>query len=474
MPVQYEALTRATELAVPVPQRPALLATGRLYRYLSAPMNVETLIHAGWVIPVEPEGVLERHSIAVNAGRIVAILPTDSAKADYQAENEIDLPGHALIPGLINAHTHTAMSLMRGLGGDLPLMEWLKNHIWPAEARWVSPEFVRDGSQLAMAEMLRGGTTCFNDMYFFPDEAARQAEHAGIRAVVGLIVIDFPTPWAENADEYLHKALEVHDGLRNDALVTTAFAPHAPYTISDGPLERVATYAEELDIPIHIHLHETADEVKDSIQQFGRRPIERLERLGLMSPRLLAVHMTQLEAAEIERIAGEGVHVAHCPESNLKLASGFCPTAKLLDSGVNVALGTDGAASNNDLDMLGEMRTAALLAKGVAGDASALPAAMALRMATLNGARALGLDGVTGSLETGKAADITAVRLDDIETSPVYHPLSQLVYAAGRDHVTDVWVAGRHVVRAGELTTIDVEALRARTAEWRMKLGEFD
>ncbi|WP_092992270.1 TRZ/ATZ family hydrolase [Thiohalomonas denitrificans] len=437
-------------------------------------MNVETLIHAGWVIPVEPEGVLERHSIAVDAGRIVAIRPTDSARAEYRAENEIDLPGHVLIPGLINAHTHAAMSLMRGLADDLPLMEWLKSHIWPAEARWVSPEFVRDGSQLAMAEMLRSGTTCFNDMYFFPDEVARQAKQAGIRAVVGLIIIDFPTAWAENADEYLHKALEVHDGLRNDTLVTTAFAPHAPYTVSDGPLERVATYAEELDIPVHIHLHETADEINDSVQQFGVRPIERLERIGLVSPRLLAVHMTQLEQDEIERIAAGGAHVAHCPESNLKLASGFCPTAKLLGAGINTALGTDGPASNNDLDLFSEMRTAALLAKGVAGDASALPAAAALRMATLNGARALGLDGVTGSLEPGKAADMVAVRLDDIETSPVYHPLSQLVYAAGRDQVTDVWVAGRHVLRDGELTTIDVEALRARTAEWRKKLGEFD
>ncbi|WP_303901141.1 TRZ/ATZ family hydrolase [Thiohalomonas denitrificans] len=437
-------------------------------------MNVETLIHAGWVIPVEPEGVLVRHSIAVDAGRIVAILPTDSARAEYRTENEVDLPGHALIPGLINAHTHAAMSLMRGLADDLPLMEWLKGHIWPAEARWVSPEFVRDGSQLAMAEMLRSGTTCFNDMYFFPDEVAKQAKHAGVRAVVGLIVIDFPTAWAESADEYLHKALEVHDSLRNDTLVTTAFAPHAPYTVSDGPLERVATYAEELDIPIHIHLHETADEISDSVQQFGMRPIERLERLGLISPRLLAVHMTQLTQDEIEQIAAGGAHVANCPESNLKLANGFCPTAKLLDAGVNTALGTDGAASNNDLDMFSEMRTGALLAKGVAGDASVVPAAAALRMATLSGARALGLDGVTGSLEPGKAADIVAVRLDDIETSPVYHPLSQLVYAAGRDQVTDVWVAGRRVLREGELTTIDIEALRARTAEWRKKLGEFD
>ncbi len=435
--------------------------------------QVETLIHARWVVPVEPDGVLEHYSLAIDGGRIVDLLPTDQAKAEYRAGNEIDLPGHVLIPGLINAHTHAGMALMRGLADDRPLLTWLNEHIWPAEGRWVGAEFVRDGSLLAMAEMLRGGITCFNDMYFFPDEVARQAESVGMRAVVGLIVIDFPTAWAQNADEYLHKGLEVHDSLRNHPLITTAFAPHAPYTVSDGPLEKVAMYAEELDVPIHIHVHETADEVAQSIETHGVRPIARLERLGLVSPRLLAVHMTQLEPAEIELFARSGAHVAHCPESNLKLASGFCPVARLHESEVNVALGTDGAASNNDLDMFGEMRTAALLAKGVSGDASALPAAAALRMATLDGARALGIDDVTGSLVPGKAADVVAVRLDDIETSPVYHPLSQLVYASGRDKVTDVWVAGRHVVKDRELATIDRERLLARTAEWRAKLGQF-
>lgn len=434
-------------------------------------MDIDTLIHARWVIPVEPEGVYEHHSVAVDQGRIVAVLPTEEAKARYRAAHAFDLGGHALIPGLINAHTHAGMSLMRGLADDLRLMTWLSEHIWPAEGRWVSPEFVRDGTQLAIAEMLRGGTTCFNDMYFFPDEVARQAEQAGIRAVLGLIVIDFPTAWAQNADEYLHKGLELHDRVRNTPLVTTAFAPHAPYTVSDGPLEKVAMYAEELDVPIHIHVHETADEVAQSVETHGVRPIARLERLGLISPRLLAVHMTQLEPEEIDLFARSGAHIAHCPESNLKLASGFCPVAQLQEAGVNVALGTDSAASNNDLDMFGEMRTAALLAKGVAGDAAAVPSTAALRMATLNGAKALGLDSITGSLREGKCADMVAVRLDDIDTLPVYHPLSQLVYATGRDKVTDVWVGGRHVVKGGELATIDRDALLARTAEWRNKLA---
>ncbi|HEY9148602.1 MAG TPA: TRZ/ATZ family hydrolase, partial [Gammaproteobacteria bacterium] len=402
--------------------------------------TIDTLIHAGWIVPVEPEAVvLERHSIAIHNGHILELLPTDEARERYQAEHEFDKPGHLLIPGLINAHTHAAMSLMRGLADDLPLMSWLNDHIWPAEGKWVGPEFVRDGTRLAMAEMLRGGTTCFNEMYFFPDEVARLAEQAGMRAVVGLIVIDFHTAWAQDSDEYIHKGFAVHDQVKHSPLVTTAFAPHGPYTVSDGPLEKVVMYAEELDIPIHMHVHETAHEVADGTVQYGKRPLERLAELGLVSPRLLAVHMTQLSDDEIAAHAAANAHVVHCPESNLKLASGFCPVQRLLDAGINVALGTDGAASNNDLDMFGEMRTAALLAKGVAGDASALPAHKALEMATINGARALGLEATCGSLTAGKAADVVAVNMDDLETQPLYHAISQLVYATGRDKVTDVW-----------------------------------
>jgi 5-methylthioadenosine/S-adenosylhomocysteine deaminase len=436
--------------------------------------TVDTLLHARWVVPVQPAGALDHHSLAMRDGRIVAVLPTAEARATFRGAVELELPDHALIPGLVNAHTHAAMTLMRGLADDLPLMSWLNDHIWPAEARWVSPEFVRDGTRLAIAEMLRGGTTCFSDMYFFPDETARQAEHAGIRAVVGLILIDFPTAWAQDADEYLHKGLELHDRLRGNPLVTTAFAPHAPYTVSDGPLQKVAMYAEELDVPVHIHVHETADEVNGSLERHGERPLARLERLGLLSPRLVAVHMTQLTPAEIETVAAGGAHVVHCPESNLKLASGFCPVARLAAAGAGLALGTDGAASNNDLDMFSEMRTAALLAKAVAGDASALPAMQALEMATLGGARALGLDQVTGSLVAGKAADVVAVNLGDIETRPLYHPLSQLVYATGRDKVTDVWVAGRHLLNGRRLTTLDERELLATAAEWQARLGEFD
>jgi 5-methylthioadenosine/S-adenosylhomocysteine deaminase len=364
------------------------------------------------------------------------------------------------------------MSLMRGLADDLPLMDWLNHHIWPTEQKWVSADFVHDGSFLACAEMIRSGTTCVNDMYFFPEETVRAVETAGMRASVGLIVIDFPSAYALDADEYLSKGIELHDQLHNNTLITTAFAPHAPYTVSDTALTRIATYAEELDIPIHIHLHEIADEVNQAVEQTGQRPIERLEKLGLLSPRLLAVHMTQLSDDEIEKCAEAGVHVIHCPESNLKLASGFCPVHDLQQAGTNLALGTDSAASNNDLDMLSEMRSAALLAKGVSGNASALPAEAALRMATINGAKALGLEKEIGSLETGKAADIIAVDLSGVETQPVYNPVSQLVYSTDRSRVTDVWVAGKHLLKDRVLTTLDMDKILAKAKEWQAKLKQ--
>lgn len=435
--------------------------------------QIDTLLFARWVIPIEPENtVLEDHAIAVHEGRIVEILPNKEATNAYQASSEIKLASHAVLPGLINSHGHTAMTLMRGLADDLPLMDWLQNHIWPAEQQWVSPEFVHDGSLLACAEMLRSGTTCVNDMYFFPEESVRAFETAGIRASVGLILIDFPSAYAQDADEYLSKGIELHDQLHNNTLVTTTFAPHAPYTVSNDSFTRIATYAEELDIPIHMHVHETADEVNQGLEQTGVRPIERLNNLGLLSPRLLAVHMTQLTPDEIQLCAEAGVHVLHCPESNLKLASGFCPINDLQQAGINVALGTDGAASNNDLDMFAEIRSAALLAKGVAGNASALPAEAALRMATINGARALGLENEIGSLEPGKAADIIAVDLGRIETQPVYNPVSQLVYSTDRSQVTDVWVAGKHLLKDRVLTTLDTDEILARAQQWQTKLKQ--
>ena len=433
---------------------------------------VDTLIHSRWIAPVEPAATLiENHTVAIHEGRILDILPSDQARVAYTATVEHSLDRHLLIPGLINTHTHAAMSLLRGLADDLPLHEWLNDHIWPAESRWVNEEFVHDGTQLAMAEMLRSGTTCFNDMYFFPDITARAAAGCGMRASVGLIVIDFPTVWAHDADEYISRGLAVHDHYRSDPLITTLFAPHAPYSVSDKPLEHIRVLADELDIGIHMHVHETADEVDKAIELTGKRPLARLHDLGLISPAMLAVHMTQMTAEEISQYAASGGHVAHCPESNMKLASGFCPVQSLMTAGINVALGTDSAASNNDLDMLGEMRTAALLGKAVCNDASALPAHTILEMATLNGAKALGIDADVGSLLAGKWADIVAVRLDTLETQPVYDPVSQLVYASGREQVTDVWVAGQHLLKERRLTTLDGEDILERTRDWHNRIN---
>lgn len=434
-------------------------------------MIIDTLITARWIIPVEPDGVtLEHHALAIDRGRIADLLPTTEALVKYQPRRIERLEHHALIPGLVNTHTHAAMTLLRGVADDLPLMQWLQEHIWPLEQKWIGEAFVRDGVQLAMAEMIRGGITCFNDMYFFPEVVAREAVRAGMRAAVGMIVVDFPTAWAGDADEYLRKGLALRDDYRHEPLIATVFAPHAPYTVSDEPLARIRTWSEELDCPVHIHLHETADEIHRSGQQYGMRPLKRLDQLGLVGPHLIGVHMTQLEDGEIARLAETGASVVHCPESNLKLASGFCPAAKLLAAGINVALGTDGAASNNDLDLLGETRTAALLAKAVANDAAALPAHQALRMATLNGAAALGLAAETGSLAVGKSADVVAIGLEHIESLPIYNPVSDLVYAAGRQQVTDVWVAGRQVLKRRELLTLDAAEIREKTLIWRDKL----
>lgn len=437
--------------------------------------TVDTLIHARWVIPIEPDAVtLENAAVAVRDGRIAGVCGHLDAKARFSPETEITLPHHALLPGFVNTHTHASMTLFRGLADDLPLMEWLNRHIWPAEARWVGEDFVRTGAELAAIEMLKGGITCFNDMYFHPDVVARTAHAAGLRACVGLIVLDFPTTWAANWEEYILRGERVHDELRGMGGIVTAFAPHAPYTVCDEALTRVRVLADELGIPVHMHVHETAHEVKESQQLHRMRPLERLSRLGLLTDLLMAVHMTQLLPGEIEAVAQAGASVVHCPESNLKLASGMCPVSALLKAGVNVALGTDGAASNNDLDMLGEMRCAALLAKGVAGDPTALPAHTALRMATLNGARALGLNEEIGSLVTGKAADMIAVDLNRSNTQPVYDPAAQVVYCATRDQVTDVWVAGRRIVKSGALTTLPEASVLDAAREWAVKIAAED
>lgn len=427
--------------------------------------TVDQIIKPRWLAPIDAgASVLEDHAVAVAGERIVAVDSRASIAARYRAPSEAELDGHILMPGLINAHTHAAMTLLRGYADDLPLMEWLSGHIWPAEEKWVDAEYVEIGADLALIEMIRGGTTCFNDMYYFPGIVAARAEQAGMRACVGMIVLDFPSVWAQDADEYIRKGLELRDATRHSPLITTAFAPHAPYTVSDRPLETICTLADELECGIHMHVHETAHEIEQSTGRYGIRPLERLGRLGLLGPRLIAVHMTQLLPGEIDAVAEHGVKVVHCPQSNLKLASGICPAAKLLESGVSVAIGTDGASSNNDLDMLAELQTASLLAKGASGDPSALPARDALRMATLGGAEALGLGDITGSIVAGKKADLIAIDLSEPATQPVYHPLSQIVYSAGRHQVSDVWVGGKRLLENRRLTTLDEEQIVRKAA----------
>jgi 5-methylthioadenosine/S-adenosylhomocysteine deaminase len=430
-------------------------------RYGLAMNNIDTLLHARWIIPVDDRHrYLEDHSIAIHGDKILEILPTQQAREKYSAHINRTYDQHALIPGLINSHTHAAMNLFRGLADDLSLMDWLQNHIWPAEAKHVNEAFVQTGTELAIAEMIRSGTTCFNDMYFFPDISARVAADIGMRASVGLILIDFPTVWANSSEEYIDKGLAVFDHYKGHELIRTSFAPHAPYTVSDEPLKHIRTLADELDLNIHMHVHETAAEVSDAEKSTGMRPLARLNELGMLTPSFQAVHVTQLLDDELALLAATGSHVVHCPESNMKLASGICPINRLMSAGINVALGTDSSSSNNNLDMFGEMRTAALLAKISTMDATAVPAEQVLQMATINGARALGIEEITGSLVAGKSADIVAVNFDTIETIPVYDPISHLVYCSSRDHVTDVWIAGKQLLTDKKLNTIDEKKLK--------------
>ena len=435
------------------------------------PNNADTVIIARWVVPVIPrEAVLEHHAIVIANGKIIDVLPSHTALEHYAGAQVHDLTDHVLIPGLINLHTHAAMTLMRGLADDMALMPWLHDHIWPVEARVVGADFVRDGSLLACAEMLSGGITCFNDMYFFPESAAQAALQAGMRAAIGMIAVEFPSAYGSDAADYLAKGIALRDQMRDESLLSFCLAPHAPYTVSDATFERIAVYAAELDVPVHTHLHETRDEIHESVKTHGVRPLQRLKNLGLLGPNFIAVHAVHVAPEEIALLSEHGCHVAHCPSSNLKLASGLAPVHALAQAGVNIGLGTDSAASNNRLDILSELRLAALLGKLRAEDAAAIPAHQALEMATINAARALGLDAKIGSLEVGKCADITAIHLGALELAPCYQPLSHIAYAVGREHVSHVWVNGELRVCEGQLTTLDSADIAARAGFWRNKI----
>jgi 5-methylthioadenosine/S-adenosylhomocysteine deaminase len=438
------------------------------------PIKIDLLINSRWIIPVVPENrVFENCALAIDQQKIVGIYPQAEAKTKFDATSVVDLADHILMPGLVNAHGHAAMSLLRGYADDLPLQPWLEEHIWPVEARVLSAEFVADGTNLAMAEMIKTGTTCFADMYFFADTVAEQVQRSGMRSQIGFTVFDFPTAGGKDPDDYIHKGLQLRDSYKGDGLIKIACAPHAPYTVGDETMRRIATYANELDMPVHIHCHETAQEVADSLKLYGCRPLQRLDDLGVLLPQTQLVHMTQIDDEDIRLIQDNNCHVVHCPESNLKLASGFCPVGKLIDAGINVAIGTDGAASNNDLDLFGELKTAALLAKAVAEDASVLDAHAALRMATINGAKALGWDDQIGSLEAGKSADMIAVEISSLSQKPLYNPASQLVYSNAGSQVTHSWVAGKALLRERSLVTLDEENLIRRADAWRNQIRPF-
>jgi len=433
--------------------------------------SVDQILKSKWVVPIDgQQSVHEDYAVVIDQGQILAVDTACDIAASYHCEQVTELPSHMLMPGFVNAHTHAAMTLLRGYADDLPLMEWLSQHIWPAEEKWVDEAFMIVGTDLALVEMIKGGTTCFNDMYFFPNIVAQRSQKAGMRATIGMIIIDFPSAWAQNSDEYLSKGLELRDQIRYSPLISTTLAPHAPYSVSDNTLTKIATLSEGMQCPVHMHVHETAYEIKDSVTRFNMRPLERLDQFGLLNPNMIAIHMTQLLPMEIETVAERGIHVIHCPESNLKLASGFCPTVLLNKVGVNVAIGTDGASSNNDLDMLSETRTASLISKGVSANPLAFNAFQSLEAATLSGAKALGLDHLIGSIEVGKQADIIAINLEDASTQPVYHPVSQVVYSAGRNQISDVWVAGKRLLQNGLLTTLDQEEIQKQAQEWGGKI----
>ena len=435
--------------------------------------SVDTVIHSRWILPVNShQSILEHHALVINKGSVVDIIPSEEVTGRYLPQKEFDLANHLLMPGMVNAHTHAAMTLLRGYADDYPLQEWLEQHIWPAEGQWVSEEFVRDGSQLAAAEMILSGTTCFSDMYFFPETVAEVVSSVGLRAQLAFPIMEFPTAWGSGPDEYIHKGIELHDKYRHHPNISIAFGPHAPYTVSDDTYRKLVTLAEELQSPIQVHLHETQKEVEDSIHQFGMRPIERLNNLNVLTPLTQCVHMTALDQQDIETISASGAHVVHCPESNLKLASGFTPVAQLQKAGINVALGTDGAASNNDLNMFGEIRTAAMLAKGISQDASELAVHKAIEMATIDGARALGLDNQIGSLEIGKSADVIAIDLSDLSLQPIYNPVSTLVYSCDRNHVTHTWCAGKLLMEDRRLVSLNSSQLRHSTERWQERISD--
>ena len=410
-------------------------------------MRVQTLLHAGWVMPMAPKGaVLAQHSGLIDEGKVVAVVPT-AETADVEAQTVYNLPNQIVLPGLINAHSHAPMNILRGMGADLPLMDWLTTKIWPAEGKLMSPEFCYEGSLLAGEEMLRSGITCTNDHYFFPADVARGLNDAGMKCTVSAFFIGFPSAMAKDADEYYARAKEVLEQFQGHQKTRVSVGPHAPYTVDDATLIRCRDLADQYDTKIHMHIDETQSEIETSMKEYGMRPVERLQKLGFLSDRLVSVHTVHPDENEMQLLAKAGASVCHCPCSNLKLASGFAPIAHMMDLGVNIAIGTDSVASNDKLDLLGETRLAAMLGKAVSGEPTSMKVEDLLYAATMGGAKAIGWDDRIGSLEAGKDADIIAIDLAGVNTVPVFDAHTQLLYSAGREEITHVWVDGELVVK---------------------------
>ena len=440
--------------------------------------KVALIIQAGTILPVDDQdSILLDHALVVDQGRIVDLLPKSDVLTRYETDQWVDLPKHTLIPGLVNAHAHSPMVLLRGLGDDKPLMDWLTKHIWPAEGDLVTADFVKEGTELAVCEMIRTGTTCFAEHYFYPDMTARVAQEMGVRAQVGLWVGNVKTPWANDAKDCLSLGKKAYDAFMRDHsdndLVSFALAPHSPYMVDDQTFHEIKKWRDLDHLRVHIHLHETAKEVEDSLSAHRKRPIERMADLGLLDDTLQAVHLTQVNDGDIKLLKDHSVSMITCPASNMKLASGFAPLHQVLAANINLALGTDGAASNNGLDMLEDMRMAALIAKGVAKDATVLPAKQALRMATINGARALGLADDIGSLAIGKSADVVAIDMSDYTLQPAHHPYLSLVYAHASQHITDVWVAGKEKLRQRQLIDIELNDIYNKSHLWHNKTQSY-
>ncbi|HEY1303670.1 MAG TPA: amidohydrolase family protein [Vicinamibacterales bacterium] len=433
----------------------------------NGPRQVSLVVTGGTVVTMDPAGrVVPNGAVAIDGADIQAVDTAANISRQFRGRVTIDATNQVILPGLINTHTHAPMVLYRGLADDLALTEWLNKYIFPAEAKTVSPEFVRAGTRLALVEMIQSGTTTFADMYYFEEEVARETKQAGMRGVLGQTVIQFPVADAKTPADALVRAESFIMLFKDDPLITPAVAPHAMYTLDGPTLKAARDLSRRYDVPTLIHVAETRDELQTAQERFRASPVAYLESLGFLGPGVLAAHGVWVDDADIATLKARGVGVSHNPESNMKLASGAAPVASYLRADVAIGLGTDGAASNNDLDMFEAMRVASFLAKHVAADPRVLTAKVALEMATIRGARALGMDRTIGSLEPRKHADLITVSMAGARQTPMYDPLSHLVYVSRGDDVQNTIVNGQVLMRDRKLLTMDEAAVLADARKW--------